>query len=111
MSEHSNNEFSGGDSQVAPEDAKPNPAEAKSKQRKTTHADTLLELAASVSLFHAPDGTAFADIVVNGHRETWPVRARAHAGLDRLPGGATGILHRRFESTRRWRCANRSTRR
>ena len=27
--------------------------------------------------FHAPDGTAYADIHIDGHRETWPVRSRA----------------------------------
>jgi hypothetical protein len=28
------------------------------------------------SLFHSPDGTAFADLVIDGHRETWPIRSR-----------------------------------
>jgi hypothetical protein len=27
-------------------------------------------------LFHAPDGTAYADVRVCGHRETWPIRSR-----------------------------------
>jgi hypothetical protein len=27
-------------------------------------------------LFHAPDGTGFADLDINGHRETWPIRAK-----------------------------------
>jgi hypothetical protein len=27
------------------------------------------------SLFHSPDGTAFADLVIDGHRETWPIRS------------------------------------
>jgi hypothetical protein len=27
--------------------------------------------------FHAPDGTASADIHIDGHRKTWPVRSRA----------------------------------
>lgn len=34
-------------------------------------ADLLIELAQEVELFHAPDDTAFADLQVNGHRETW----------------------------------------
>src|SRR5215510_1746783 len=28
------------------------------------------------SLFHSPDGTAFADLGIDGHRETWPIRSR-----------------------------------
>ena len=27
-------------------------------------------------MFHAPDGTGFADLDINGHRETWPIRAK-----------------------------------
>ena len=39
-------------------------------------ADILVALAQSAELFHAPDGTGFADLDVNGHRETWPIRGR-----------------------------------
>jgi hypothetical protein len=39
-------------------------------------ADILIELAQSTELFHAPDGTGFADLDINGHRETWPIRAK-----------------------------------
>jgi hypothetical protein len=35
-----------------------------------------LELAQSVELFRSPDGTGYADLEVNGHRETWPVKSR-----------------------------------
>jgi hypothetical protein len=35
----------------------------------------LTDLAASAELFHTADGTAFADLMVDGHRETWPVRS------------------------------------
>jgi hypothetical protein len=28
------------------------------------------------SLFHDPSGTAFADLTIEGHRETWPIRSR-----------------------------------
>jgi hypothetical protein len=35
----------------------------------------LTDLAASAELFHTADGTAFADLIVDGHRETWPVRS------------------------------------
>jgi hypothetical protein len=44
--------------------------------RGPTQADILIDLAETAELFHAPDGTGFADINVNGHRETWPIRAK-----------------------------------
>ena len=44
--------------------------------RGPTQADLLIEFAQSAELFHAPDGTGFADIDINGHRETWPIRAK-----------------------------------
>jgi hypothetical protein len=39
-------------------------------------ADILIGLARSAELFHAPDGTGFADLNSNGHRETWPIRGK-----------------------------------
>lgn len=39
-------------------------------------ADLLIELAQEADLFHGPDATAFADLQVNGHRETWRVRTK-----------------------------------
>ena len=36
-------------------------------------ADILIELAAAADLFHASDGTGFADVEISGHRETWPI--------------------------------------
>jgi hypothetical protein len=44
--------------------------------RGPTQADILIELAQSAELFHAPDGRGYADIVVNGHRETWCIRSK-----------------------------------
>ncbi|MCF3947794.1 hypothetical protein [Acidiphilium iwatense] len=41
-----------------------------------TQADLLLEIAAEAALFHTGDKTAFADIVIAGHRETWPVKSK-----------------------------------
>lgn len=38
--------------------------------------DVLIDIADDAVLFHAPNGIAFADIEVNGHRETWPVRMK-----------------------------------
>jgi hypothetical protein len=44
--------------------------------RGPTQADVLIELSQSAELFHTPDGTGFADFEINGHRETWPIRAK-----------------------------------
>jgi hypothetical protein len=44
--------------------------------RGPTQADILIDLAQSAELFHSPDGTGFADLDINGHRETWPIRAK-----------------------------------
>jgi hypothetical protein len=30
----------------------------------------------AASLFHDPNGTAFTDLDIDGHRETWPIRSR-----------------------------------
>lgn len=43
--------------------------------RGPTQADILIELAQAADLFHTPDETCFADLDINGHRETWPIRA------------------------------------
>lgn len=40
-------------------------------------ADVLLNLAVDAQLFHCPDGNTFAEIKVNSHTETWPVRSKA----------------------------------
>ena len=51
----------------------------------------LIHLAASAELFHTATGTAFADLTVNGHRETWPVRStRFRTWLRRRYYAATG---------------------
>ena len=39
-------------------------------------ADVLIALAADTDLFHASDGTGYADLEVNGHRETWAIRSK-----------------------------------
>jgi len=38
--------------------------------------DVLLSIATAARLFHASDGTGFADLIVDGHRETWPLRSK-----------------------------------
>jgi hypothetical protein len=43
--------------------------------RGPSQADVLIGLAQSAELFHTPDGTGFADLIINGHRETWPIRS------------------------------------
>lgn len=44
--------------------------------RGPTQADILIDLAAAAELFHSADGTALADLTINDHRETWPVRTK-----------------------------------
>ena len=44
--------------------------------RGPTQADILIELAENAALFHAPDGTGFADLDIDGHRETWAIRSK-----------------------------------
>jgi hypothetical protein len=41
--------------------------------RGPTQADRLVQIAQEAELFHAPDGRAYADFKINGHRETWPI--------------------------------------
>ena len=51
----------------------------------------LTKLAAGAELFHTADGTAFADLMIDGHRETWPVRSiRLRSWLRRKYYEATG---------------------
>jgi hypothetical protein len=38
--------------------------------------DVLLNVATAARLFHASDGTSFADLIIDGHRETWPLRSK-----------------------------------
>ena len=38
--------------------------------------DLLLNVATAARLFHASDGTGFADLFIEGHRETWPLRSK-----------------------------------
>ena len=59
--------------------------------RGPTQADILIDLAQATELFHAPDGTGFADLDINGHRETWPIRAK---------GFRRWLARRFFEATR-----------
>jgi len=42
--------------------------------------DVLLEIAATIELFHTATDVAFADLRIEGHRETWPVRSKRLRG-------------------------------
>ena len=42
--------------------------------------DVLLNVATAAQLFHASDGTGFADLIIDGHRETWPLRGKRFQG-------------------------------
>lgn len=46
--------------------------------REPTQAETLMGYGGEGELFHAPDGTAFATVEVDGHRETWPLKSRRY---------------------------------
>ena len=39
-------------------------------------ADILISLAAEADLFHVSDGTGYADVNINDHRETWAIRSK-----------------------------------
>ena len=44
--------------------------------REPKQADVLIALAAEADLFHTADGTGYADLEINGHRETWAIRSK-----------------------------------
>src|SRR5947208_8509086 len=51
----------------------------------------LTQIAACDGLFHTATGTAFADLLVDGHRESWPIRSKRFRGwLRRRHYEATG---------------------
>jgi hypothetical protein len=51
----------------------------------------LTQIAACSGLFHTATGTAYADLLVDGHRETWPIRSKRFRGwLRRRYYDATG---------------------
>jgi hypothetical protein len=56
----------------------------------------LTQIAACEELFHTATGTAFADLLVDGHRETWPIRSKRFRGwlrrryYEATGGGLTG---------------------
>lgn len=48
---------------------------AEQNTQRPKQADRLIELALAADLFHDPDGVAYADVSIQGHRETWPVHS------------------------------------
>src|SRR5262249_41637569 len=48
----------------------------KKKDKEPTQGQTLLQLAQAAELFHSADGVGYADLMINGHRETWPIRSK-----------------------------------
>src|SRR5437868_6827463 len=51
----------------------------------------LTQISACEELFHTATGTAFADLLVDGHRETWPIRGKRFR---------TWLRRRHYETTR-----------
>ncbi len=39
-------------------------------------ADILIQIACAAELYHTPDGTGYADLQIDGHRETWRIRSK-----------------------------------
>jgi hypothetical protein len=51
--------------------------ESRCADDRAKQADVIMKLAREgAKLFHTPEGISFADVRVEGHRETWPVRSR-----------------------------------
>jgi hypothetical protein len=53
--------------------------------------EALADTAANIALFHTATGVAFADLLIEDHRETWPIRSKRFRGwLRRCHYRATG---------------------
>jgi hypothetical protein len=50
---------------------------AESEKSDNTQAQQLTKISTAAGLFHTPNGTGYADVSVNGHRETWQIRSKA----------------------------------
>jgi hypothetical protein len=57
-------------------DPKMSGASIEEVEKKPNQAKTLIKLAMACDVFHTPDGRGFADIPINGHRETWSIRSK-----------------------------------
>ena len=68
----------------------------------------LTQSVACRGLFHTATGTAYADLLVDGHRETWPIRGKRFRGwLRRRYYEATGGALGRMRSPRNSICSRR----
>jgi hypothetical protein len=54
----------------------------------------LVDLPGNAELSHTDDGTAFADLIIDGHRETWPVRSARFRSWLRLKHYEAARVHR-----------------
>ena len=54
----------------------PEATEKEKQDARPKQADILIRLAEVAELFHEADGTAFASLMINGHRESWPVKSK-----------------------------------
>jgi hypothetical protein len=63
------------------------------EEKKRKQADILIDIGRTASLFRtpAPDRDAYADITIDGHRETWRVRSKGFRGW---------LRHKYFEQTK-----------
>ena len=52
-------------------------SKSKPKADDSTQSEVLLRLAEVAKLFHTEDGTCYADITINGHRETHAIRRKS----------------------------------
>jgi hypothetical protein len=52
-------------------------AVGETSSRTPTQFEILISVAGDCELFHAPNGVGFADIDVDGHRETWQIRSKS----------------------------------
>jgi hypothetical protein len=52
------------------------PRPSRRRSNAVSSADVLLNIATAARLFHTGDGTGFADLIIDGHRETWPLRGK-----------------------------------
>ena len=68
-----------------------NVGDQKDHKPKPTQSDLLIALAGDAALFHTDEGAAFADIEVDGHLETWPIKSN---------GFRQWLLHRYFIKTK-----------
>jgi hypothetical protein len=67
--------------------------------------DLLLNGATDARLFHASDGAGFADLIIDGHRETWPLRSkRFQTWLRQQPMSGPGMRRALPRSTRPSMC-------